>query len=57
MSDTRDAKIQRWRSRIDECRAETKCQTPDGRESLHSIIGSYERLIELVERQVDKRKA
>jgi hypothetical protein len=57
MSDSRDARIQRWRSQIDECRAEAKSQTSDGREALHSIILSYEQLIELVERQVDKRKA
>ena len=56
MSDTSDAKIQCWRQRIDECRAEARCLSPEGQTALQSIIDSYDRLIALVQRQEDRRK-
>jgi hypothetical protein len=57
MSDSVDNKIQRWRHRIDECRAEANSHhTPEGREALQSIMDSYERLIDLVQRKAQKQK-
>ena len=55
MSDS-GVKIQRWHRYIEECRREAKLLSPEGRRTMRSVIGSYERLIAMVQYQ-DKRKS
>jgi hypothetical protein len=54
MTESNEEKIRRWRSRIAECRAEAKNQNQEGRNSIESIIESYQRLIALAERRDQK---
>jgi hypothetical protein len=54
MDDVSSGKIERWRHQIEKCRAEALKQGQDGRAALQSIIASYERLIALVARKVEK---
>ena len=54
MSDS-EAKIDRWRRCISDCRSEASAMSPEGRQAMQSVIDSYERLIAMVQRQ-DKQK-
>jgi hypothetical protein len=40
-----EAKIRRWRQYIEDCRQESQPLSPEGKLEMHSVIGSYERLI------------
>ena len=55
MSDISEEKIRRWRLRIEECRIEAEMLGLEGRQTMQSVIDSYERLIAMVE-SVEKRK-
>jgi hypothetical protein len=55
MSDTSEDRIRRWRLRIEECRIEAEMLGLEGRQTMQSVIDSYERLIAMVE-SVEKRK-
>jgi hypothetical protein len=44
MSDT-EAKIERWRRYIDECRKEAKLLSHEGRQAMQLVIDGYEQLI------------
>ena len=55
MSDSNEAKIDRWRRYIEECRKEAKLLSPEGRQAMQSVIDGYERLIAMAHRQ-DKPK-
>jgi hypothetical protein len=48
MSDNSDEKVRRWRLRIEECRLEAESLGPEGRQTMQSVIESYERLIAMV---------
>jgi hypothetical protein len=55
MAESTQARIQRWRDRIDEYRRTRESLSPAVRSSVHIIIGSYERLIAMAERaELDK---
>jgi|HubBroStandDraft_3_1064219.scaffolds.fasta_scaffold1000671_1 hypothetical protein len=55
MAESTEARIQRWRDRIEECRREGESLNPKARKSLQIVIGSYERLIAMAERsELDK---
>ena len=56
MSDSTEAKIQRWERYIVECRREAKLLSPEGQQSMQTVIDSYEKLIAMVRNQ-DKRKS
>jgi hypothetical protein len=56
MSDSTEAKIQRWERYIEECRREAKLLSPEGQRTMQTVIDSYERLIAMV-RDQDKRKS
>jgi hypothetical protein len=56
MSDSTEAKIQRWERYVEECRREAKLLSPEGQRTMQTVIDSYERLIALV-RDQDKRKS
>jgi hypothetical protein len=45
MSDSSQAKIQRWERYIDECRRESKLLSPAGQIAMQKVIDSYENLI------------
>jgi hypothetical protein len=45
MSDSTEAKIQRWERYIEECRGELKLLSPEGQIAMQSVIDSYEKLI------------
>jgi hypothetical protein len=49
MSDSSEERIRRWRLRIEECRIEAEALGPEGRQTMLSVIESYERLIVFVE--------
>jgi hypothetical protein len=55
MSDSSEERIRRWRLRIEECRIEAEALGPEGRQTMQSVIESYERLIAMV-RGLDKPK-
>jgi hypothetical protein len=55
MSDTSEDRIRCWRLRIEECRIEAEMLGLEGRQTMQSVIDSYERLIAMVE-SVEKRK-
>jgi hypothetical protein len=49
------AKIERWQRHVDEHRAELEAMhSPEGRQSLQSVIDSYERTIALIQRRPEK---
>jgi hypothetical protein len=50
MSDS-DAKIERWRRYIDECRKEAQLLSPEGQRAMQTVIDGYERLIAMAQRQ------
>jgi hypothetical protein len=54
MSDSSEAKIERWRRYIDECRKEAKLLSPEGQRTMQTVIDGYERLIAMARSQ-DKR--
>jgi predicted lipid-binding transport protein (Tim44 family) len=54
MSDSSEAKIQRWERYIDESRRELKLLSPEGQKAMQKVIDSYENLI-ATERGKDKR--
>jgi hypothetical protein len=56
MRNTSQAKIARWRRQI-ERRTPTRSMNGEGRRGVESIVLSYERLIALVQRAVEKHKA
>jgi hypothetical protein len=56
MSDDNEAKIQRWRRYIEECRKEAKLLSPDGQREMQGVITSYERLIAMAQTQADNKK-
>ena len=56
MSDDSEAKIQRWERYIEECRREAKLLSPEGKQTMQTVIDSYERLIAMA-REQDKRKS
>jgi hypothetical protein len=56
MSDDNEAKIQRWRRYIEECRKEAKLLSPDGQREMQGVITSYERLIAMAQAQADNKK-
>jgi hypothetical protein len=49
MSDISDEKIRRWRLRIEECRIEAESLGLKGRQTMQTVIESYERLIAMVQ--------
>jgi hypothetical protein len=55
MSDSTEAKIQRWERYIEEARREAKLLSPEGQQTMQTVIDSYERLIAMARAQ-DKRK-
>jgi hypothetical protein len=49
------AKIERWQRHVDEHRAELEAMhSPERRQSLQSVIDSYERTIALIQRRPEK---
>jgi hypothetical protein len=54
MSDSTEAKIQRWQRYIDEARREAKLLSPDGQQTMQTVIDSYERLIAMARAQAKK---
>jgi hypothetical protein len=57
MSETTEARIQRWRDRIEEYRREGESLSPAVRKSVQIMIGSYERLIAMAQRsELDKER-
>jgi hypothetical protein len=54
MSNSSEAKIQRWERYIDESRRELRLLSPDGQIALQKVIDLYERLI-ATERDKGKR--
>jgi hypothetical protein len=48
MSDSNEAKIQRWERYIEECRREAKLLSPEGQRTMQTVIDSYEELIAIV---------
>jgi hypothetical protein len=46
MTDSSEAKIERWRQLIAECRDQAASMSPAGRHALQTIITSYEHLID-----------
>jgi hypothetical protein len=49
MSDSGEERIRRWRLRIEERRIEAEALGPEGRQTMQSVIESYERLIVFVQ--------
>jgi hypothetical protein len=49
-----EAKIQRWQRYIDECRQEAKFLSPEGQQTMQTVIESYEKLIAMA-REQDKK--
>jgi hypothetical protein len=49
MTDSPEAKIERWRQLIAECRDQAASMSPAGRDALQTIITSYEHLIDMVQ--------
>jgi hypothetical protein len=49
MSDNSEERIRRWRVRIEECRLESESLGPEGRQTMQTVIESYERLIAMVQ--------
>ena len=56
MSDSGEERIRRWRLRIEECRREGESLGPEGRQTMQTVIDSYERLIAMVQ-GLDKPKS
>jgi hypothetical protein len=56
MSDISDERIERWRQRIEECRAEAETLGPEGKQALQTVIESYERLIVMLGGVVKKQE-
>jgi hypothetical protein len=54
MSDSNEVKIQRWQRYIEECRREATLLSPDGQQTMQTVIDSYERLIAMARSQ-DKK--
>ena len=54
MSDSNEVNIQRWQRYIEECRREAKLLSPEGQQTMQTVIDSYERLIAMVRGQ-DKK--
>jgi hypothetical protein len=55
MSDSTEVKIQRWERYIEEARREAKLLSPEGQQTMQTVIDSYERLIAMARAQT-KRK-
>jgi hypothetical protein len=55
MSDS-EIKIQRWERYIEECRREAKFLSPEGQQTMQTVINSYEQLIAMVRDQDKKAK-
>ena len=54
MSDSTEAKIQRWERYIEECRREATLLSPEGQIAMQRVIESYERLIAIERGQNEK---
>ena len=55
MTDSSEAKIERWRQLIAECQEQAASMSPDGRHALQTIIASYDYLIAMVQAKTGKR--
>jgi hypothetical protein len=55
MSDSTEARIQRWQRYIEECRQEAKFLSPEGQQTMQNVIDSYEKLIAMARGQDKKR--
>jgi hypothetical protein len=56
MSESSEAKVQRWQRYIEECRREAKLLSAEGQRTMQTVIDSYERLIAMV-RDQDRKKS
>jgi hypothetical protein len=56
MSDSTEVKIRRWERYIEEARREAKLLSPEGQQTMQTVIDSYERLIAMV-REQDRKKS
>jgi hypothetical protein len=55
MTDSSDAKIDRWRQLIAECREQAVSMSPEGRHALQTIIASYDHLIAMVQSKAGQK--
>jgi hypothetical protein len=55
MTDSNEAKIERWRRYIEESRKEAKLLSPEGQRTMQTVIDGYERLIAMAQAK-DKPK-
>jgi hypothetical protein len=54
VSDDSEIKIRRWERYIEECRREAKLLSPEGKNTMQTVIDSYQALITMVRAQ-DKK--
>jgi hypothetical protein len=55
MSDSNQAKIERWRRYIEDCRKEAELLSPEGQQAMRTVMDGYERPIAMAQEQ-DKLK-